>query len=122
MAADLNFSFHRAIAKASGNRFHETAIELLPNIIGYVASEFRIGTSDEEFERANVILAEHQTILRAIQKRDAEEARHLMVDHITSAQNYLYASISVKFESSAHLRGIAGDMGAGPIEQTVPLP
>ena len=122
MAADLNFSFHRAIARASGNRFHETAVELLPNIIGHVSGEFRIGTSDEESERANIILAEHRAILHAIQKGDAEQARHLMVDHITSAQNYLYAGIAVTFTSSDRLGGVANDTGAGAIGETVPQP
>ncbi|HEY4201890.1 MAG TPA: FadR/GntR family transcriptional regulator [Devosiaceae bacterium] len=100
VAADLNFSFHRAIAKASGNRFHETAIELLPNVIGHVGDEFRIGTSDEEAERARVIVAEHHAILDAIRQRDALSASRLMIEHITSAQNYLYANISVRLRSA----------------------
>jgi GntR family transcriptional regulator, transcriptional repressor for pyruvate dehydrogenase complex len=97
VAADLNFSFHWAIAKASGNRFHQTAIELLPNAIGHVGYEFRIGTSDEEHGRSRVILAEHIEILGAIRARDAERAALLMKDHITSAQSYLYANLRLSF-------------------------
>jgi GntR family transcriptional regulator, transcriptional repressor for pyruvate dehydrogenase complex len=100
LAADLNFSFHRAIAKASGNRFHQTAVELMPNAIGHVGYEFRIGTSDEEYERARVILGEHEGILGSIRNRDASLARTLMVDHIVSAQKYLYANLSVSFRQN----------------------
>jgi GntR family transcriptional repressor for pyruvate dehydrogenase complex len=101
VAADLNFSFHRAIARASGNRFHETAIELLPNVIGHVSDEFHIGTSDEEVERARVILAEHHGIFEAIRAREPTTASRLMIEHITSAQNYLYANIAVQLRSAA---------------------
>ncbi len=101
LAADLNFSFHRAIAKASGNRFHQTAIELLPNAIGHVGYEFRIGTSDEEHGRSLVILGEHEQILEAIRMRQAERASALMEEHITSAQRYLYANLRLSFRSEA---------------------
>jgi len=93
VAADLNFSFHRAIAKASGNSFHQTTIELLPNAIGHVGYEFRIGTSDEEHDRSRIILAEHRNILAAIHDSNATLASSLMVDHITSAQRYLYSNL-----------------------------
>lgn len=95
LAADLNFSFHRAIARASGNRFHQTAIELLPNVVGDTGFEFRIGTSDEEIDRARTILSEHQAISDAIVVGDAEQARKVMVAHITSAQRYLYENVTI---------------------------
>jgi GntR family transcriptional repressor for pyruvate dehydrogenase complex len=101
VAADLNFSFHRAIAKAAGNRFHQAAIELLPNAIGHVGYEFRIGTSDEEMDRAKVILAEHGEILSAIRARDSQRAVTLMIEHITSAQSYLYGNLALSFRSDA---------------------
>ncbi len=101
LAADLNFSFHRAIARASGNRFHQTAVELLPNAIGHVGYEFRIGTSDGEQDRARVILGEHVGIYSAIRARDSELARSLMVDHIVSAQNYLYGNLGLSFRDEA---------------------
>jgi GntR family transcriptional repressor for pyruvate dehydrogenase complex len=101
VAADLNFSFHRAIAKAAGNRFHQAAVELLPNAIGHVGYEFRIGTSDEEVDRARVILAEHSDILAAIRARDSERAVALMIEHITSAQRYLYGNLTLAFRSEA---------------------
>lgn len=101
VAADLNFSFHRAIAKASGNRFHQTAVELLPNAIGHVGYEFRIGTSDEEHGRSRVILAEHMQIFDAIRAREAERASMLMKDHIVSAQSYLYNNLKLAFRSEA---------------------
>ena len=97
LAADLNFSFHRAIAKASGNRFHQTAVELLPNAIGHVGYDFRIGTSDEEHGRSLVILREHKQILEAIRRRQSDEAAALMEEHITSAQRYLYANLRLAF-------------------------
>jgi GntR family transcriptional repressor for pyruvate dehydrogenase complex len=101
LAADLNFSFHRAIAKASGNRFHQTAVELLPNVIGHVGYEFRIGTSDEEHGRSRVILAEHGEILDAIRARNPEQASALMTEHITSAQSYLYANLKLSFRGES---------------------
>lgn len=101
LAADLNFSFHRAIAKASGNRFHQTAVELLPNAIGHVGYEFRIGTSDEEHGRSRVILAEHREILDAIRARHPELAATLMKDHIVSAQNYLYSNLKLSFGAAS---------------------
>lgn len=101
VAADLNFSFHRAIAKASGNRFHQTAVELLPNAIGHVGYEFRIGTSDEEQGRSRVILAEHKQILAAIRSRDPVRASALMVEHISSAQTYLYGNLGLSFRTES---------------------
>jgi DNA-binding GntR family transcriptional regulator len=105
VAADLNFSFHRAIAKASGNRFHQTAVELLPNAIGHVGYEFRIGTSDEEQGRSRVILREHIEIMAAIRSRNAERAAALMVEHITSAQSYLYGNLTLSFRPDSEPAG-----------------
>lgn len=100
VAADLNFSFHRAIARASGNRFHQAAVELLPNAIG-LANDFRIGTWDEEQGRSRVILAEHIEILAAIRARDPQRAAALMVEHIASAQSYLYSNLTLSFRPEA---------------------
>lgn len=101
VAADLNFSFHRAIAKAAGNSFHQAAVELLPNVIGHVGYEFRIGTSDEEVGRARVILAEHTQIATAISSGNPQLASKLMVEHITSAQKYLYGNLRLTFRTEA---------------------
>jgi DNA-binding GntR family transcriptional regulator len=70
---------------------------LLPNAIGHVGYEFRIGTSDEEHGRARVILAEHVEILDAIRERRPERAATLMKEHITSAQGYLYSNLRLSF-------------------------
>ena len=123
LAADLNFSFHRAIARASGNRFHQAAVELLPNAIGHVGYEFRIGTSDGEQDRARVILAEHVGICSAIRARDTELARSLMVDHIVSAQNYLYGNLGLSFrnEAAGLLHRSACDRRPGRIEASADL-
>lgn len=99
LAADLNFAFHRAIAKASGNRFHQTAVELLPNVVGDTGFEFRIGTSDEEVDRARIILSEHRGISDAIIEGDTDKARRAMVAHIMSAQRYLYENVTIDLQA-----------------------
>ena len=64
-------------------------------MVGDTGFEFRIGTSDEEIDRARTILSEHQAISDAIVNADAEQARKMMVAHITSAQRYLYENVTI---------------------------
>ena len=81
--ADINF--HRVLAAASGNRalahlVHEVHRSLIPRqILARPAG------------RHDVILAEHERILRAVEDGDGDEARAAMADHLTALEDYLAA-------------------------------
>lgn len=86
---DLNFAFHRAVARATQNPFHLAAVEALPNFVGRGRVE-ATGFGDEDVAvRAARIRDEHQVIFEAIRVRDAARARAEMVSHIAAARDHV---------------------------------
>ena len=73
--ADLNQSFHYEIWKASGNT-------KLNNLLGGLWNGLSIGLQSTELEYATVSHREHLQIFESLQKRDADEARRRMEEHI----------------------------------------
>lgn len=80
---EADVGFHRSLAAASGNRalarlVHEVHRSLIPRqILARPAG------------RHDVILSEHERILRAVEAGDPDEARSAMADHLTAVEEYL---------------------------------
>ena len=80
---EADAGFHRALATASGNRalarlVHEVHRSLIPRqILARPAG------------RHDVILSEHERILRAVEAGAEAEARAAMADHLTEVEEYL---------------------------------
>jgi GntR family transcriptional repressor for pyruvate dehydrogenase complex len=90
LSGDINFRFHRAIARATGNAFHVAAIDALPNLIGIGPLEVRHAGHTDPDARNRVILDEHRTIFEAIRRREAELAAAEMRAHILAARRFVF--------------------------------
>ena len=85
---DLNFAFHRAVARATQNPYHLATVESLPNFVGLV----RLSTASfgpDVAERARLVLEQHCVIFDAIRVRDAARARAEMESHIVAARDHV---------------------------------
>jgi DNA-binding FadR family transcriptional regulator len=90
LGADLNFTFHRAVAHATGNPFFIVTLEQIPNLIGVGRVRVRNFGIDDPIERMRRIGAEHEAIYRAIRARDAQRARAEMEAHIGGARQHIF--------------------------------
>jgi GntR family transcriptional regulator, transcriptional repressor for pyruvate dehydrogenase complex len=86
IAADL--SFHRAIFRAAGNRVCSRILALIHS------SMWKSLTITSQLVEAQRPLAGHNAIYSAIYKRDAEEARRQMQDHMRRAKQLLITASS----------------------------
>ncbi|HET6468954.1 MAG TPA: FCD domain-containing protein [Geminicoccaceae bacterium] len=89
LALDLNFDFHRAVARATSNPFYVATIEAIPNLIGIARDTMRHFHTENAIERVRVIHEEHLGIFRAIRDRDGRRARAEMEAHIDNARRYV---------------------------------
>jgi GntR family transcriptional repressor for pyruvate dehydrogenase complex len=83
---DLNFEFHREIARATKNPFYVATLELIPNLVGINRlhlDEF------ETIDRMRRVHREHAAILNAVIARDAALARAEIERHIASARDFV---------------------------------
>jgi GntR family transcriptional regulator, transcriptional repressor for pyruvate dehydrogenase complex len=80
---DLNFAFHRAVARATRNPFFLATLEMIPNMVG------RTVMDRDDAEHWPVVLAEHDAIHAAIRDRDPHRARSEMERHIAAARDTL---------------------------------
>ena len=86
---EFDMSFHEAIAKASGNPFlSETIIRLRPQ-----QRTARI-YSKRGVPDAAIAVAEHMTILAAIESGDPDAAGQRMREHLTRARAYLFSILN----------------------------
>ena len=88
---DLNFAFHRAVARAAANPYHLASVECLPNFVGVGALEAASFAPEDLAARARRILDEHHVIFDAIRVRDAARARAEMQSHIAAARDQVLA-------------------------------
>lgn len=83
---ELDFAFHMAVARASGNeifaRMLDTTRAQMQAAIGVAQSLTRIGTD----QRIEAVITEHRQIAEAIRARDGEGAALLMSYHLTQAR------------------------------------
>jgi GntR family transcriptional repressor for pyruvate dehydrogenase complex len=83
---DLNFEFHRGIARATKNPFYVTTLELIPNLVG--VSRLDLGEL-ETLERMRRVHGEHIAILDAVVGGDSTHARMEIQRHIASARDFV---------------------------------
>jgi GntR family transcriptional repressor for pyruvate dehydrogenase complex len=90
LAPELNFRFHRAVARATGNPFFTATLEAIPNLIGAGPVELRYPGLDDPEARRRLIVEEHREIHRAIASRDAAGAKAAIERHIASARQFVF--------------------------------
>lgn len=89
LLGDLNFDFHRAVARATHNPFYLKTVEMIPNFIGaepLQVTTFRDHDAPEYMRRVH---DEHRAIFEAIRAREPEQAVHDMERHIAAARDFV---------------------------------
>lgn len=86
---DLNFAFHRAVARATANPYHLATVENLPNFVGVGGLNASSFGDEDVAARARRILDEHCVIFEAIRVRDAGRAQVEMESHVTAARDHV---------------------------------
>ncbi|MEO5699942.1 MAG: FadR/GntR family transcriptional regulator [Casimicrobiaceae bacterium] len=89
LLADLNFDFHRAVARATHNPFYLKTVEMIPNFIGAERLDVTTFGDRDMPERARRIHAEHIAVFDAIRRRDPECAVQAMESHIACARDFV---------------------------------
>ena len=89
LLADLNFDFHRAVARATHNPFYLKTVEMIPNFIGAERLDVTTFGLHDLPERARRIHGEHVSVYEAIRARDAARAVQEMEAHIASARDFV---------------------------------
>lgn len=85
LAANEDFAFHNAVVKASKN---ETIIEM----VRLLSDRFLTGLNESRSrsmklpDKSERVMKEHFAIFEAIQSRDAEQARKLMLQHLENVK------------------------------------
>jgi len=90
LGADLNFKFHRAVARATGNPYFIATLEQIPNLIGVGRIQVKNFGIDDPIERMRRIGSEHMSIYEAIRSRDPQRARAEMESHIGAARLHIF--------------------------------
>jgi DNA-binding FadR family transcriptional regulator len=89
LLADLNFDFHRAVARATHNPFYLKTVEMIPNFVGAEPLQATAFAGQDTPEHAQRVHAEHLAILDAIRAREPERAVHDMERHIAAARDFV---------------------------------
>ncbi len=89
LLADLNFDFHRAVARATHNPFYLKTVEMIPNFIGAERLDLATFGDADTAERVRRIHDEHVAVFDAIRQRDPERAVHAMESHIATARDFV---------------------------------
>ncbi|MDQ6620064.1 MAG: FCD domain-containing protein [Pseudomonadota bacterium] len=89
LLADLNFDFHRAVARATHNPFYLRTVEMIPNFIGAEQLDRTVFGHQDTTERAVRIHEEHVAVSEAIHRRDPEQAVREMEAHIAAARDFV---------------------------------
>jgi DNA-binding FadR family transcriptional regulator len=90
LGPDLNFAFHRAVARATGNAFFVATLEAIPNLVGEGRIAVRNFGHDDPIARLRATAEEHRSILDAIRDRDPARARATMIRHIDRARDEVF--------------------------------
>ena len=89
LLADLNFDFHRAVARATHNPFYLRTVEMVPNFVGVDRLDLTAFGGDDLPERTQRIHGEHVAIFEAIRRREPEAALGEMQRHISAARDFV---------------------------------
>ncbi|MBN8477541.1 MAG: FadR family transcriptional regulator [Burkholderiales bacterium] len=91
LLADLNFEFHRGVARATHNPFYVTTLELIPNFVGAHRLD-RVHSKDEPpLDGYRRVHEEHVAVFDAVVARDPDRARSEMEHHILAARDHVLA-------------------------------
>jgi GntR family transcriptional regulator, transcriptional repressor for pyruvate dehydrogenase complex len=89
LLADLNFDFHRAVARATHNAFYLKTVEMIPNFVGVDRLDLTAFGGDDLPERTRRIHEEHVAIFQAIRRREPAIALAEMQRHIGAARDFV---------------------------------
>ena len=89
LLADLNFEFHRAVARATHNPFYLRTVELIPNFIGAERLDLTTFGDHDMAERVRRIHDEHLAVREAIRRREPDAAVAHMEAHIAAARDFV---------------------------------
>lgn len=89
LLADLNFEFHRAVARATHNAFYLHTVEMIPNFVGVDRLDSTAFEGDDLAQRTQRIHDEHVAIFEAIRRREPEQALGEMQRHIAAARDFV---------------------------------
>ena len=89
LLADLNFEFHRAVARATHNPFYLKTVEMIPNFVGVDRLDLTAFGGEDLPERTQRIHAEHVAIFEAIRRQEPEQALAEMQRHIAAARDFV---------------------------------
>lgn len=89
LLADLNFDFHRAVARATHNPFYLKTVEMIPNFIGAERLDLTTFGDQDMPERVRRIHDQHVEIFDAIRRGEPEQAVHAMEGHIAAARDFV---------------------------------
>ena len=89
LLGDLNFDFHRAVARATHNPFYLKTVEMIPNFIGAEPLHATTFAGQDTPEHVRRIHEEHLAVFDAIRAREPERAVHGMERHIAAARDFV---------------------------------
>jgi DNA-binding FadR family transcriptional regulator len=90
VGAGEDFDFHLAVARASGNQFFISAIASMQAQVLVSINLMRNLSLIKSVERQKLVQVEHEAILAALQRRDAQAAGQAMRSHLENARNRLF--------------------------------
>ena len=90
LGVDADFSFHMAVARATGNRFFVSTLASLQPHITFGMNLTRNLSLLRAQERLAAVQAEHHEIVEAIRTRNADWAREAMQVHLANARRRIF--------------------------------
>ena len=102
LLADINFSFHRAIARATQNPYYLHTLRMMPNFVGRDRLNITVFGSDDFVEYQRQVHDEHCSISAAVRERDVGRARSEMEHHIASARDFVLERQTLHVEGGRH--------------------
>jgi GntR family transcriptional repressor for pyruvate dehydrogenase complex len=90
LGATEDFDFHLAIARASKNQFFISVIASMQPQVLFSMNLMRSLSLFKSAERQKLVQAEHEVVLRALQRRDAEGASNAMKLHLERARSRMF--------------------------------
>lgn len=85
-----DFNFHLAVARASGNQFFVSAIASMREQVLVSMTLMRNLSLLKSVERQRLVQAEHEVILAALKRRDADAAGLAMRRHLENARDRMF--------------------------------
>ncbi len=90
LGVDADFEFHITIAQAAQNRFFVSTLVSLRTNISFGMNLTRSLSLARPLDRLKAVQAEHVAIFKAIRKRDPQQARDAMHQHIENARHRVF--------------------------------